>query len=197
MTQFVASIIWCLGIATWLAIRWPHRRRARKTKIVAHRRSAGERVALGLTILGLVVVPLTWILTDLVEFADYPFSPIQGWIGAALMIAFLVMFHLSHAHLARNWSVTLELRANHELVDTGVYGRIRHPMYTSFWLWGLAQLFLIPNAFAGATGLASIAWLYFSRVGEEEEMMRAHFGEAYEAYCGRTGRLLPKFTANE
>jgi len=65
-------------------------------------------------------------------------------------------------------------------------------MYTSFSLWGLAQLFLIPNWFAGTAGLAAVAWLYFSRVDEEEEMMREHFGKAYDAYCKRTGRLLPK-----
>jgi len=192
MTQQIASIIWLTGIIVWLIIRWPHRRRARKTKVVAHRRSASERIALGLCILGLTVIPLTWLLSDLVEFADYAFKPWQGWLGLAAMVGFLILFHLSHAHLAKNWSVTLELRADHELVDTGVYSRIRHPMYTSFWLWGLAQLLLIPNWFAGAAGLAAVAWLYFSRIDEEEEMMRGHFGEAYDAYCKRTGRLLPK-----
>ncbi|MGI9354731.1 MAG: protein-S-isoprenylcysteine O-methyltransferase [Rhizobiaceae bacterium] len=176
----------------WLIIRWPHRRRARKAKVVAHRRSANERIALGLCILGLVVVPLTWRFSDLFEFADYAFKYWQGWLGLVTIVAFLILFHFSHAHLAKNWSVTLELRAEHRLVDTGVYSRIRHPMYTSFWLWGLAQLFLIPNWFAGATGLAAIAWLYFTRVGEEESMMRGHFGEAYDVYCKRTGRLLPK-----
>lgn len=192
MTQQVASMIWFGGIAIWLAIRWPNRRRARKARVIAHRRSASEHISLGLTILGLVVVPLTWLLSDLVEFANYTFSPWQGWVGLLFIAAFLLLFHLSHAHLAKNWSVTLELRENHKLVDTGVYSRIRHPMYTSFWLWGLAQLFLIPNWFAGAAGLAAVMWLYFTRVGEEENMMRAHFGDAYDAYCNRTGRLLPK-----
>ena len=192
MTQLIASIIWAGGLLVWLAIRWPHRRRARKTQVVAHRRSASERLALGLCILGLAVVPLTWLFSDLVEFADYGFSPWQGWAGLAAMLSFLTLFQLAHKHLARNWSVTLELREGHNLVDTGIYSRIRHPMYTAFWLWGLAQLLLIPNWFAGAAGIVSVAWLYFTRVGEEEEMMLEHFGDAYDAYRARTGRLLPK-----
>ena len=192
MTQLIASIIWASGIFIWLAIRWPYRRRARKTEVVAHRRTAGERLALGLCVLGLAIIPLSWLFSDVAKFADYTFSPWQGWAGLLVMIGFLSLFYVAHKHLARNWSVTLELRKGHHLVDTGIYSRIRHPMYTAFWLWGLAQLLLIPNWFAGAAGIISVAWLYFRRVGEEEEMMREHFGEAYDAYCARTGRLLPK-----
>ena len=108
------------------------------------------------------------------------------------MVAFLHMFYFSHKHLARNWSVTLEIRKNHELVDNGIYRLIRHPMYTSFWLWGLAQFLLIPNWIAGPAGLASVALLYFGRIEEEEKMMHEQFGEAYREYCNRTYRLWPK-----
>ena len=108
------------------------------------------------------------------------------------MVAFLTIFHLSHKHLARNWSVSLEIRKDHQLVDTGLYRKIRHPMYTSFWLWAIAQFLLIPNWIAGLAGLVSIAVLYYSRVGAEEEMMRQQFGAEYDAYCERTYRLLPK-----
>ena len=95
MSAGVAAIIWGVGIIAWTIIRWPHRRVARKTKVVADKRSTGERVALGLCILGLVVVPIVHLATDLFSFADYSFQPWQGWIGAVVLVGFLVLFHLT------------------------------------------------------------------------------------------------------
>lgn len=192
MTEDAAAIIWALGIGAWLVIRQPYRRKARKTEVVADQRSLSERTMLGLCIVGLVAIPALHLLTPLLGFANYGFTPLAGWVGMLVMIGFLALFYLSHKHLARNWSVTLEIRKDHKLVDHGVYSRIRHPMYTSFWLWGLAQALLIPNWIAGFAGLASVALLYFSRVSKEEAMMRQQFGPDYDAYCTRTGRLIPR-----
>lgn len=193
MTPFIASLIWIAGIIVWTIIRIPHRRRARRRAVVAHRRSRSEQLALGLCIIGLVIIPFLHLSMNLFAVADYPFVPAFGWIGAIAMPGFLVMFHLSHKHLADNWSVTLEIRQDHKLVDHGVYSRIRHPMYTSFWLWGLAQALLIPNWIAGFAGLVSVAWLYFSRISHEEDMMRAQFGTLYDDYCQKTNRLWPRW----
>ena len=180
------------GIALWLVIRWPHRRRARRTETIKDQTSIQEKLVLGGTIVGLVVIPALHLTTSVFSFANIPFSPLAGWFGFLSMVAFLTIFHLSHKHLARNWSVSLEIRKDHQLVDTGLYRKIRHPMYTSFWLWAIAQFLLIPNWIAGLSGLVSIAVLYYSRVGAEEEMMRQQFGAEYDAYCERTYRLLPK-----
>lgn len=193
MTAFSAALIWFAGIVAWTVIRLPHQRRARKIQVIKHRRSAGEKIALGLCTIGLVVVPAVAILTDWLAVADYPFRPWQGWAGTVVMAAFIMLFYFTHKQLARNWSVTLELREGHKLVDTGLYALMRHPMYTSFWLWALAQALLVPNWIGGLSGLASVAWLYFSRINDEEAMLCAHFGEAYTDYCRRTPRLVPFF----
>jgi protein-S-isoprenylcysteine O-methyltransferase Ste14 len=55
------------------------------------------------------------------------------------MVAALLLSYRSHADLGQNWSVTLELRAGHQLIRHGVYRSIRHPMYASIRLWCLAQ----------------------------------------------------------
>ena len=192
MTPTIAAIIWCAGIILWTVIRFPHRRKAKKTSVVADRRSPAETFALTACIVGLVGIPALHLLLKPFQFADYSFAPVLGWIGLTTMVAFLVMFHLSHKHLAKNWSVTLEIREDHKLVDTGIYSKIRHPMYTSFWLWGIAQALLLPNWIAGFAGLASVAWLYFSRIDNEEAMMRQQFGVEYDEYSLRTHRLVPK-----
>ncbi|MGI9365951.1 MAG: protein-S-isoprenylcysteine O-methyltransferase [Rhizobiaceae bacterium] len=191
MNEDIAAIIWVIGIVAWTIIRWPYRRKARRQETVVDRRSTMEWISLGLTIAGLVVIPALQISIGLFDFSNRTFSPALAWAGLICMISFLYLFHLSHKHLADNWSVSLEIRKDHQLVNTGIYSKVRHPMYTSFWLWGLAQFLLIPNWIAGLTGLASVAFLYFSRIENEEHMMRQQFGTAYDDYCKTTGRLWP------
>ena len=98
----------------------------------------------------------------------------------------------SHADLGENWFQTLQLREGHQLVTTGVYAYVRHPMYAAFLLWGMAQPLLLHNWLAGFSPLASFAPLYFLRVSREERMMLDCFGAEYAAYLERTGRVLPR-----
>ena len=196
MTPTLATIVWALSIVAWTAIRVPYRRRARKLQTVADRRSTREWTALGATIVGLVALPALWaVRPDLFAFADRPFVPWIAWIGVAVELLFVWLFYRSHRDLGRNWSVTLEIRENHKLVTEGIFAKVRHPMYASFWCWALAQALLIPNWIAGCAGLVAIGWLYFTRIADEEAMMRETFGPEYDAYCARTGRLWPRLGA--
>lgn len=192
MTPTIAAAVWLIGLIGWAIIRYPHQRRARKLRTVADARSAGDRIALGFASICLSIVPLVYVLTGFPAFADYTFQPLLGWLGLLVELAFLWLFYASHRQLGRNWSVTLEIRDSHELVTDGLYRFVRHPMYSSFWLWAIAQALLIPNWIAGPAGLAGVALLYFSRVGPEEAMMRQTFGPAYEDYVRRTGRVIPR-----
>ena len=117
--------------------------------------------------------------------------PAQVVIGGLVFAVALWMFRRTHKDLGRNWSVTLEVREQHRLVTEGVYNRVRHPMYAAFWLWALAQAFLLPNWIAGPAGLIGFGILFFMRVGREEQMMIDTFGDEYRAYMRRTARVLP------
>ena len=64
-------------------------------------------------------------------------------------------------------------------------------MYSSFFLLALAQLLLLPNWFAGASGLVGVGLLYALRVRQEERIMLAQFDESYRAYMASTKRLIP------
>jgi protein-S-isoprenylcysteine O-methyltransferase Ste14 len=46
------------------------------------------------------------------------------------------MHYLAHAHLGRNWGISLEIRVAHQLINGGVYRFARHPMYLAFFLQG-------------------------------------------------------------
>lgn len=192
MTEDVALIIWAIGIVAWLAIRLPRRRKARKARVIVDRVSLTERLTLSLCIVGLVICPALYALEFWFDGSNYRFQPALAWLGTAIMIVFIALFYLSHKQLDRNWSVTLEVREGHKLVNHGLYAHIRHPMYTSFFLWGIAQALLISDWIAGFAGLASVLVLYLSRINNEEDMMRSQFGSAYDEYCKKTTRLVPR-----
>jgi protein-S-isoprenylcysteine O-methyltransferase Ste14 len=108
------------------------------------------------------------------------------------MIIAAWLFWRSHADLGLNWSVSLEVRQGHQLVTHGIYRRIRHPMYTAIFLYGLAQGLLLPNWLAGWSSLVPFTIMYLLRVRREEQMMLQFFGDDYRSYMTRTGRLLPR-----
>ena len=191
MTPFVAKLVWWAAVIGWCAIRYPHERRARRTPVAQRTGRWRERLLLAVSLTGLFVVPATFVSTGEPRFADYPFIPALAWLGTADLALALMLFYRTHRDLGRFWSVALEIRHSHELVTTGVYRHVRHPMYSAFFLWALAQALLLPNWVAGLAGLVGFGTLFAFRVGREERMMAERFGDGYREYAARTWRVIP------
>ncbi|MDQ2081865.1 protein-S-isoprenylcysteine O-methyltransferase [Xanthobacteraceae bacterium Astr-EGSB] len=191
MSAGIAKIVWCLGCVAWFVIRYPHARRARKTRVVGGARGAREWALLSISLSGLGVLPFVYVASGAPKFAGYEFQPVLGVAGTFVFAAALWLFYRTHHDLGRAWSVTLEIRERHALVTHGVYARVRHPMYSAFFLWAIAQALLLPNLVAGLAGLVGFGVLFAGRVGREEEMMLETFGDEYRAYMARTYRLVP------
>jgi protein-S-isoprenylcysteine O-methyltransferase Ste14 len=192
MTASIAKFLFVAMAVGWYFIRYRYARRARREKVAKSARGSRENTLLLVSLAGLGIMPFVYILTGAPHFASYTFRPIQGWLGGLTAVAALVMFRLTHRALGRNWSISLDVRENHRLVTSGIYRRIRHPMYTAFWLWAVAQALLLPNIAAGFAGMIGFGILYFGRVSREEHMMTETFGDEYREYMGRTGRLIPR-----
>jgi protein-S-isoprenylcysteine O-methyltransferase Ste14 len=191
LTPSVAKAIFALLAVGWYVIRFPYERRSRRTPVVRNARGPREIALLLISLTGLGILPFVYIATGFPRFANYTFRPAQAWVGLVVAIAALVMFRLTHKALGRNWSVSLEVRESHKLISDGVYRHLRHPMYTAFWLWAVAQALLLPNWFAGCAGLVGFGILFFGRVAKEESLMLESFGDAYRQYMSRTRRVIP------
>ena len=191
MTQTVAAIVWFLGLVGWYIIRHPFARKAKKTQVKTSFYDQRESILLTLASLGLFVIPAVYVLTGFPRPLDRPFVPVIAWFGLLAHCAALWLFRRSHVDLGRNWSISLEVRDHHALVKNGVYRLVRHPMYSSFFLLGLAQMLLLPNWLAGGAGLVGAGALYAFRIKREEQMMLELFGEEYRAYMKDTKRLIP------
>lgn len=177
-------------------IRFPHRMRnkqeRRQKKIsVSHVTPLQLSVDM-LAFLGTEIVPLVYVFTPWLSFADYDLPAWTGGIGAGTFAVVLLLLWMAHAALGRNWSPTVEITEGQELVTQGIYQYVRHPIYTAFLLWAVAQALLLHNWLVGLAGLGSFLLVYRVRVPQEERMMLEHFGEAYRSYMNRTGGIIPR-----
>lgn len=158
---------------------------------VESRKGAIEKFSLLLVFTGFTTVPALYLFTPWFDVADFTVDPRLGWLGALVGATGVILLWMTHRDLGREFSQTLELKEDHRLVTTGLYSRIRHPMYTAIFLVAIAQLLLIGNVVVAPAFLIGFTILYLARIGHEEQMMLEHFGKAYHDYCLRTHRLFP------
>lgn len=193
------KIIYFAGILVDTLVTIPDALRRRRITRIDRRISPAERGLLAWAFVGMFLIPLLYSLTSWLGMANYRWSPTTkaraGTLGTLIYATAVWLFWRSHRDLGSNWSPSLEITAQHTLVTEGVYRRIRHPMYASMWLWIVAQALLLQNWIAGLAGVVGLVPLYLIRVPREEQMMLEHFGEAYQAYMARTGRVVPRVRA--
>jgi len=126
------------------------------------------------------------------SWATWPLPTWARWGGVALGGLGIAGFLWVHWALGKNWSAWLEIKANQNLVTTGPYQKIRHPMYTTIFLIYFGWALLTANWFLALTWIGPFALLTATRVKQEETMMLETFGETYSSYMQKTTRFLPK-----
>ena len=192
MTSILAGkIVWALMLTVWYLIRYPYARRSRRATVETNQKRGAEFGRMAVASVGLGVLPALYLWTDILDFADRPSSWMSALLGSMAACGALALFLLTHKALGKLWSISLQLKTEHKLVTQGIYQSLRHPMYSAFWLMSLAQALLLANWVAGFAGLAGFGFLFFSRIGPEERMMEARFGDEWRSYCAQTKRILP------
>ena len=189
------DLVFVAGFVVYTATRGVFEQRCRGVASQSRHLDGRELALLGITAVGVVLLPALYLLSSWLDFAAVVLPPWVPWCGACLMVAGLWLFWRSHRDLGANWSVTLEVRVDHRLVDHGVYARVRHPMYAAIFLFSIAQGLLLANWLAGWSACVAFGVLYLLRVRREEGLMLATFGDAYAGYMRRTGRLWPRWGA--
>ena len=154
------------------------------------KRSKIELILLVLNGIGMIV-PIVYVFSSVLDFADYDLPEWVAWTGVALFAFAIFLLWKSHYDLGRNWTVVVALRHKHELVTSGVYKYIRHPMYSAHLVWAIAQIMILHNWIAGYSFLIVQIPFYLIRIRNEEKMMIEQFGIAYTSYMEKTDRLIP------
>jgi len=121
----------------------------------------------------------------------FPLPAWLRWVGFGLGLITVAFWTWTQVTLDTQWSAQLQLRAEHHLITTGPYARMRHPLYTGLIGWAFSLALLTANWIFVAICLISVAGLIW-RIPREEKMMLEAFGDEYKAYMQRTGRYFPK-----
>ncbi len=121
------------------------------------------------------------------------FVPLAIWsaaLGAALTFAGLAFAIWARFVIAGNWSSYVELKRDHELIVTGPYAHVRHPIYTGLLLAFVGSALAV-GEWRGVLAVAIVAASFWRKLKLEERLMRREFGETYGRYAARVPALIP------
>jgi protein-S-isoprenylcysteine O-methyltransferase Ste14 len=117
--------------------------------------------------------------------------PFLGYVGCLFLFFGVTVRLAAVATLRKQFTEKVSILQEHEIVDTGIYGILRHPAYLGH-LASLLGIGLILGNWVGLVALTVIplAGILY-RIHVEERALLRHFGPAYQEYAARTKRLLP------
>ena len=112
------------------------------------------------------------------------------WSGAAITAGGLLFSVWARRHLGKNWSQAVTLKEDHELITTGPYALVRHPIYTGL-LLGFIGCAVARGEWRGLVAVALVFVALWRKLRLEEKWMRVQFGASYETYSRRVAALVP------
>ena len=112
-----------------------------------------------------------------------------GWAGAALTAIGIGFAIWARVNLGRNWSSRPAVKEQHELVTTGPYTYVRHPIYSGILLAALGTALM--TSIFGIVSSGAPYLLGQVRINKEERIMLELFPEQYPEYQKHTKRLVP------
>jgi protein-S-isoprenylcysteine O-methyltransferase Ste14 len=133
--------------------------------------------ALSIGLLGRRVLPRTALLATV--------GVVMTWWGIALAI-------WARYHLGEYWSARITIKEDHQLIRTGPYRRLRHPIYSGLIMAAVGSALLF-DLWRCVVGLCLVVAGYAIKARKEEAMLGEQFGEAFREHRKHTGFLFPRF----
>jgi protein-S-isoprenylcysteine O-methyltransferase Ste14 len=181
---------WLFGVLCLLFFALIVRAMLRRPKESAGRSDPRSRLGIVLQGIGIAAVgfgPARPVLSPSGAAAIAGYAAVLFFMGAAI-----ALFGSSSSRLGKNWSFEARTLADHELVRSGPYAYVRHPIYLAMFLFllGLAaalghwvQLLIAVPLFLVGTRM---------RTSAEDRLLEERFGEQFRAYRSATPALFPK-----
>jgi protein-S-isoprenylcysteine O-methyltransferase Ste14 len=179
--------LWLIFIAYWAVSALSPKRNVGRNR--SWPREIGLRVGVAVLIITALRLPLAGAARGSARALLINTSLPRGIIGLAVCALGIALAIWARFHLGRNWGTPMSRKQNPDLITTGPYAVIRHPIYAGMLVAmlgctiGQSVLWLAPLVVAGA-------YFVFSAETEEKAMLRK-FPTAYRAYRDRTKMLVP------
>lgn len=188
---FVAAFVYAVTVAVRTA-RQATRHHGGSLNQLEHevRGLIAVRAALGLVFYAMLGV---WLVRSRPPaWAQIPVPEMLRWGAMAMLVPILAFFTWSFRSLGTNYRGGVGLHSGHELVTTGAYRWVRHPIYIGFIAIMFAVLLLSANWVLGLAGILLVVSIAAVRIPVEERELRHRFPLEWESYSTRTGRIFPR-----
>jgi protein-S-isoprenylcysteine O-methyltransferase Ste14 len=182
--RHIISVLWIAWALYWLIS-------AASSKATVRRESLASRLGYVLPLLvgGLLIgwrhLPWEWLNARL-----WPRSLAAYWVGVALLAAGLSFAVWARVYLGRSWSGSVTVKESHELIRTGPYGIVRHPIYTGL-IAALLGTAITSGTVRAALGVVIITASFLYKLRLEETFMHETFPDEYPRYAAAVPRLIP------
>lgn len=182
--EYLFFVIWAVYLVYWQLMA-PRVKATQRIEPLASRIIRSVLFLVAIVLLSYPGIPLPWLYVHL-----WPYSLLTFWGGAAITVAGLLFAVWARVRLGRNWSRSVTIKEDHELIVSGPYALARHPIYTGL-LTGFIGTGIAVAEVRGVVSLALIFFALWAKLRMEERFMRDQFGAKYEAYARRVKALVP------
>jgi protein-S-isoprenylcysteine O-methyltransferase Ste14 len=177
-------VVWIVFIVYW-RIKAVNTKTTQRIEPRASQIVRATTIAIVIFLLSNTRIPLPWLYREL-----WPAGLASFCIGASVTIAGLLFAIWARQHLATNWSSSVTIKQGHELITSGPYAVVRHPIYTGI-LTGFLGTAIALAQVRGIVGLVLLFISFWAKLRLEEKFMRSQFGETYATYAHQTAALVP------
>ncbi len=184
--EYSFPAIWVIFLVYW-RIRAIGTKPTQRLEPIASQivRSAAFLIAIALLMVNRI--PLPWLYLHILPAG----TALAGfWIGLAVTVAGLAFAVWARNYLGGNWSSSVTIKQDHQLITSGPYAFVRHPIYTGI-LTGFVGSVIALAQVRGLIAFVLIAVVLWAKLRMEEQWMREQFGPAYDAYSHRVAGLVP------
>ena len=186
INERIIGVLWLAWLAFWSFS-------ATAIKAAERRESAGSRASHVVPlVLGAVMIVTPGEPWGLLSSRPVPYVPLLAWAGTLLLAVGLAFSVWARLHLGRNWSGDVTLKYDHELIKTGPYRFVRHPIYTGL-LLALVGCAIARDELRGLVGVLMAAAALVRKLRLEERWLRERFGTDYDRYREDVAALIPSF----
>jgi protein-S-isoprenylcysteine O-methyltransferase Ste14 len=177
--------------AIWAAFLLYWQVKARNTKETQRLEPISSRIVRSLAFLCAIAllmvpqIPAPWLYWQFLPQGYWAF-----YSGAVLTSAGLLFAVWARAYLGTNWSRSVTIKQDHELIVGGPYALVRHPIYTGI-IAGFLGSTIALGQVRGLIALALVSLALWAKLRMEEKWIREQFGASYEAYSQRVAAIVP------
>ncbi len=183
--MLICGYLWVAFFVVWVV--W-----GLKTKAIQQREGASSRLSYTLlNVAGYYLMFGNDVPRELLRTRIFNPSTWTNALGIAVTVAGIAFAMWARVYLGGNWSSAVTVKVDHQLIRTGPYRWVRHPIYTGL-ISALVGTAIVRHQVRGVIAVALVYCGFKLKSKIEERTMTATFGAQYEEYSRTTGAIVPR-----